>query len=95
MGGIVFDFERISGEIATRYISHTGGHRRGRLPERPIVQVSKVPAVLRRLHAIDARRLQERRSWVVSFSILSAFRARSRLVITQAVDRAGQHRGVD
>ena len=31
------------------------------------------PAVLRRLHAIDARRLQERRSWVVSFSILRPF----------------------
>ena len=31
--------------------------------------VSRLPAVLRRLHAIDARRLLERRSWVVSFSI--------------------------
>ena len=31
------------------------------------------PAVLRRLHAIDARRLQERRSWVVCFPILSEF----------------------
>ena len=31
------------------------------------------PAVLRRLHAIDARRLRERRSWVVSFSILRPF----------------------
>ena len=30
--------------------------------------VTRRPAVLRRLHAIDARRLQERRSWVVSFS---------------------------
>ena len=30
-------------------------------------------AVLWRLHAIDARRLQERRSWVVSFSILRPF----------------------
>ena len=28
---------------------------------------SRRPAVLRRLHAIDARRFQERRSWVVSF----------------------------
>ena len=28
---------------------------------------SRRPAVLRCLHAIDARRLQERRSWVVSF----------------------------
>ena len=34
---------------------------------------SRRPAVLRRLHAIDARRLQERRSWVVSFSILRPF----------------------
>ena len=31
------------------------------------------PAVLRRLHAIDARRLQERRSWVVSFPIMRPF----------------------
>ena len=31
---------------------------------------SRRPAVRRRLHAIDARRLQERRPWVVSFSIL-------------------------
>jgi len=35
--------------------------------------VSRRPAVLRRLHAIDARRLLERRSWVVSFSILRPF----------------------
>ena len=34
---------------------------------------SRRPAVLRRLHAIDARRLQETRSWVVSFSILRPF----------------------
>ena len=48
MGGLFFDFERISGEIATRYISHTGGHRRGRLSEWAAVQVSTVPKVLRR-----------------------------------------------
>ena len=29
VGGLTFDFERISGEIATRYVSHTG--RSGRL----------------------------------------------------------------
>ena len=34
---------------------------------------SRRPAVLRRLHAIDATRLQERSSWVVSFSNLSRF----------------------
>ena len=34
---------------------------------------SRRPAVLRRRHAIDARRLQERRPWVVSFSILRPF----------------------
>ena len=34
---------------------------------------SRRPAVLRCLHAIDATRLHERRRWVVSFSILSAF----------------------
>ena len=27
MGGLIFDFERISGEIATRYISHAGKPR--------------------------------------------------------------------
>ena len=35
--------------------------------------VSRRPAVLRRLHAIDARRLHQTRSWVVSFPILSCF----------------------
>ena len=34
---------------------------------------SRRPAVLRRLHAIDARRLRERRPWVVSSSILRPF----------------------
>ena len=34
---------------------------------------SRRPAVLRRLHAIDARRLREGRSWVVSFSISGPF----------------------
>ena len=38
-------------------------------------------AVLWRLHAIDARRLQERRSWAVSFSILRPFGPTSSLVI--------------
>ena len=38
---------------------------------------SRRPAVLRCLHAIDARRLQEGRSWVVSFSILRPFGPRS------------------
>ena len=35
--------------------------------------VSRRPVVWRRLRAIDARRLLERRSWVVSFSILGPF----------------------
>ena len=34
---------------------------------------SRRPAVLRRLHAIDAYRLPERMSWLVSFSILRPF----------------------
>ena len=34
---------------------------------------SRRPAVLRRLHAIDAHRLQERMSWLVSFLILRPF----------------------
>ena len=34
---------------------------------------SRRPAVLRRFHAIDARRLRESRRWVVSFSILGPF----------------------
>ena len=40
---------------------------------------SRRPAVLRCLHAIDATRLHLTMKWVVSFLILSAFRARSRL----------------
>ena len=35
--------------------------------------ISRRPAVLRRLHAIDARRLQERMSWLVSLSNLRPF----------------------
>ena len=42
------------------------------------------PAVLRRLHAIDARRLQERRSWVVSFSILRPFGPRRETAMLRA-----------
>ena len=42
------------------------------------------PAVLRRLHAIDARRLQERRSWVVSFSILRPFGPRCETAMLRA-----------
>ena len=34
---------------------------------------SRRPAVLRRLHAIDATRVHQTRSWVVSFSILRPF----------------------
>jgi len=34
---------------------------------------SRRPAVLRRLHAVDARRLRESSRWVVYFSILSRF----------------------
>ena len=37
VGGLFFDFERISGEIATRHYSHTGGHSGRRLPEWAIV----------------------------------------------------------
>ena len=36
--------------------------------------------VLRRLHAIDARRLRERRSWLVSFSNLRPFGPRHDVV---------------
>jgi len=35
--------------------------------------VTRRPAVLRRLHAIFMNRLRERRSWVVSFSIVRPF----------------------
>ena len=34
---------------------------------------SRRPAVLRRLHAVDATRVHQARSWVVSFSSLSCF----------------------
>ena len=48
--------------------------------------VSRHPAVLRRLHAIDARRLRESRRWVVSFSILRPFGPRRETtVLTQVV----------
>ena len=47
---------------------------------------SRRPAVLRRLHAIDARRLQERRSWVVSFSILGPFGPRRATAMLRAGD---------
>ena len=40
--------------------------------------------VPRRFHAIDARRLQERRPWVASFSILGRFGPRRREVSTVA-----------
>ena len=46
------------------------------------------PVVWRRLHAIDARRLQERRSWVVSLWILSEFGRDSR-----EMRRAGRPQG--
>ena len=50
---------------------------------------SRRPAVLRRLHAVDATRLHLTMKWVVLFSILSTFRARSRLDVyhTQASSR--------
>ena len=47
---------------------------------------SRRPAVLRRLHAIDAHRLQERMSWLVSFPILGPFGPRR----VTAMLRAGQ-----
>ena len=50
---------------AGRYDVHGGGVK-------DIVR-SRRPAVLRRLHAIDAYRLPERMSWLVSFSILRPF----------------------
>jgi len=42
------------------------------------------PAVLRRLHAIDALRLQERMSWLVSFSILGPFGPRRETTMLRA-----------
>ena len=47
---------------------------------------SRRPAVLQCLHAIDARRLQERRSWVVSFSILGPFGPRRATAMLRAGD---------
>ena len=47
--------------------------------------LARRPAVLRRLHAIDARRLRESRSWVVSFSILRPFGpSRATAMLTQS-----------
>jgi len=49
-----------------------GGFQDGRLVSAGESRRSGGIAVLWHLHAIDARRLQERRSWVVSFSIFEA-----------------------
>ena len=50
------------------------------LDELDVVPVrSRRPVAFRRPYAIDATRIHQTRPWVVSFSILSAFRARSRL----------------
>ena len=43
------------------------------LMKKSMMARSRRPAVLRCLHAIDAQRLQERMSWLVSFSILRPF----------------------
>ena len=48
---------------------------------------SRRPAVLRRLHAIDARRLQEIRSWVVSFAILRPFRPSRETTTLHAIEQ--------
>jgi len=53
---------------------------------------SRRPAVLRCLHAIDARRLQEARSWVVSFWILRPF-GPSRETAMLRAGAAGRHGG--
>ena len=86
------DEERPRHEVR-RPAGHHGGDRRLRQRHRDQGEEdarSRRPAMLWRLHAIDAIRLQERRSWVVSFSILSAFRARSRLDISHT---GGHRRG--
>ena len=64
----VAERERRSGDafLAPR---RAGGFGDGRLISDGASRRSGGIAVLWRLHAIDARRLQERRSWVVSFSI--------------------------
>ena len=50
------------------------------------------PAVLRRLHAIDARRLYETRSWVFFFSILSRFGPRRDGVVPRRTRRSSSSR---
>ena len=52
---------------------------------------SRRPAVLRRLHAIDAHRLQERMSWLVSFSSLGPFGPSRETTMLRA--GAGESRG--
>ena len=69
--------ETVEACVAAFYLEHSSisyliSHRYGRR--------SGGIAVLWRLHAIDARRLQERRSWVVSFSILRPFGPTSSLL---------------
>jgi len=54
---------------------------------------SRRPAVLRRFHAIDARRLRESRRWVVSFSILRPFGPRRATAMLRAgAERSGLRR---
>ena len=61
----------------------------------PIPKVrSRRPAVPRCLHAIDARRLQERRSWVVSFLILRPFGPRRATAMLRAGTSGGRRRDV-
>ena len=52
---------------------------------------SRRPVAFRWSYAIDATRLHQTRPWVVSFSILSAFRARSRLDTCHTQVRVPDH----
>ena len=56
-----------------RRVKRTATNSRGFADDEFTKRNGRRPVVLWCLHAIDATRLQERRSWVVSFSILSRF----------------------
>ena len=56
VGGLIFDFERISGEIATRYISHAGACKPPRPPPRPPPRHPRTTTTTRRRRRPSRRR---------------------------------------
>ena len=72
-----------------RLVKRTATNSRGFADDEFTKRKERRPVVLWCLHAIDARRLQERRSWVVLFSILGRFGPRRD---RDALRRSGRRR---